>query len=111
MLPRRQGLGFAWNEDGQASRLSYVVIPMQILTINGGSSSIKWALFEQGEPPMRSLQGRLTGIGSAQANFLVKDQTRTVKQALRDKLIQHKQYITEHGEDMPDIRDWKWRGE
>ncbi|MDH5739111.1 MAG: phosphoketolase family protein [Nitrospira sp.] len=30
------------------------------------------------------------------------------KQALRDKRIEHKQYIAEHGEDMPDISQWKW---
>jgi xylulose-5-phosphate/fructose-6-phosphate phosphoketolase len=31
-----------------------------------------------------------------------------VKQAVRDKLIEHKQFIREHGEDMPDVRNWKW---
>ena len=32
-----------------------------------------------------------------------------VKQMLHNKLIEHKQYVREHGEDMPEIRDWKWK--
>src|SRR4029077_3516719 len=32
------------------------------------------------------------------------------KQAIHEKLIDHKEYITKYGEDMPEIRDWKWSG-
>src|SRR5262245_21745178 len=33
------------------------------------------------------------------------------KQAIRDKLIDHKHYIEEHGEDMPEITRWQWAEE
>jgi xylulose-5-phosphate/fructose-6-phosphate phosphoketolase len=31
-----------------------------------------------------------------------------LKQQLQDKLIEHRQYIERYGEDMPEIRNWKW---
>jgi xylulose-5-phosphate/fructose-6-phosphate phosphoketolase len=42
---------------------------------------------------------RLPQLGARAAYF---------KQALRDKLIEHKQYIRKHGDDMPDIANWRW---
>jgi len=44
---------------------------------------------------------RVPGLAAAAAH---------VKQALRDKRIEHKQYIAEYGEDMPEIRNWRFRG-
>ncbi len=42
---------------------------------------------------------RLPGLGARYAH---------VKQEMRDKLVEHRQYVCEHGEDMPAIREWKW---
>jgi xylulose-5-phosphate/fructose-6-phosphate phosphoketolase len=30
------------------------------------------------------------------------------KQFLRDKLVQHEQYVHEHGDDLPEVKNWSW---
>jgi xylulose-5-phosphate/fructose-6-phosphate phosphoketolase len=41
---------------------------------------------------------KLRGVAAQQERFL------------HNRLIEHKLYISEYGDDMPEIRDWKWRG-
>ncbi len=38
----------------------------------------------------------------------LESQAAYVKQYIRDKLLDHKNYIRKHGEDLPEIRNWKW---
>ena len=44
-----------------------------ILTINGGSSSIKFALYQMGDPPVRGLHGKVDRIGVSGTNFAFDD--------------------------------------
>ncbi|MGZ8830886.1 MAG: phosphoketolase family protein [Thermoanaerobaculia bacterium] len=42
---------------------------------------------------------RVPGLGTRYAH---------VKQDMREMLVEHRQYIREHGDDMPAVRDWTW---
>ncbi|ARN82687.1 phosphoketolase family protein [Methylocystis bryophila] len=33
------------------------------------------------------------------------------KQEIRDKLIEHREYIRRHGDDMPEVKNWVWKGQ
>ena len=57
---------------------------LQILTLNGGSSSIKFALYGRGNPPKRGLHGKIERIGLPGTSFAIHDpaggqhETRTI---------------------------------
>ncbi|WP_456378642.1 phosphoketolase family protein [Thiolapillus sp.] len=38
----------------------------------------------------------------------LEDQAGHIHQHMLEKLVEHQEYIITHGEDMPEIRDWKW---
>ena len=42
---------------------------------------------------------RVTGFGAPAAY---------AKQAIRDRLIEHRRYIERHGCDLPEVQDWRW---
>jgi len=42
---------------------------------------------------------RTPGLGSSAAYL---------KQELREKLLEHKHYIAEYGQEMPEVRNWEW---
>jgi acetate kinase len=47
--------------------------PPSVLTINAGSSSIRFAVYEAGEPPRRRLDGKIDRIGLAGTSMTVSD--------------------------------------
>jgi acetate kinase len=66
---------------------------MRILTINCGSSTLKFELFE------------------AAAQCLREERTPTPISRCESLVAQATAYSREHLEDMPEIRDWTWTGE
>lgn len=88
--------------------------PLSVLAINSGSSSLRFALLEAGESLTPILTGKFERIGLPAAGLSFTDvranqnDERKIDAPIRDKLIEHKQHITRHGDDMPEVRDWKW---
>jgi acetate kinase len=48
-----------------------------VLTINGGSSSIKFALFQSGDSLIQKLEGKIEGIGLSKGHFTIKGLEKT----------------------------------
>jgi xylulose-5-phosphate/fructose-6-phosphate phosphoketolase len=39
----------------------------------------------------------------------IRERAAHVKEMIREKLVDHRLYIEQHGEDIPEVRDWKWK--
>jgi len=48
-----------------------------VLALNGGSSSIRFALYQAGDPPRRSLYGKVDRVGSPGTTLTFDDPVRT----------------------------------
>jgi len=64
--------------------------PGNILTINGGSSSIKFALYKVGEPLERGLFGKVDRIGLSDTNLVFNDPAGNPSKSLSIKALDHK---------------------
>ena len=60
-----------------------------ILTINGGSSSIKFALFKIGEPPLRLLHGKIDRIGLNNSTMTFSSENGTKKSSVMVEASDH----------------------
>jgi acetate kinase len=60
-----------------------------ILVVNAGSSSIKFALYEAGEPLARILDGKIERIGEPRARFIVRDPRRNEKREREIRVADH----------------------
>jgi len=70
-----------------------------LLTINGGSSSIRFALYEESEPLRRRLDGKVDRIGLSGTNLTFKDST---AQSRESRTID----IDNHGSAVAFLLDW-----
>jgi len=68
--------------------------PFSVLTINGGSSSIRFALYEEGEPLRRRLDGKLDRIGLSGTSLIFNDSTGESQDTRTIDLAEHSSAVT-----------------
>ena len=68
--------------------------PFSVLTINGGSSSIRFALYGQREPPQRLLDGKVDRIGLSGTNLTVRDSTGEPQDSRTIDLADHRSAVS-----------------
>jgi len=68
--------------------------PFSVLTINGGSSSIRFALYEEGEPLRRRLDGKVDRIGLSGTNLIFNDSTGESQDTRTIDLAEHSSAVT-----------------
>ena len=61
-----------------------------VLTINGGSSSIRFAVYEAGETPRRRLDGKIDRVGLSGTNLIVNDSAGTPQVPRRLAVADHR---------------------
>ena len=77
--------------------------PALVFEANGQRDPLLQALYTESLVNRRDVDtiDRLPQTGAAGA---------ALKEKLAAKLVEHSRYIREHGQDMPEIRSWRWKG-
>jgi acetate kinase len=68
--------------------------PFSLLTINGGSSSIRFALYQEAEPLQRKFSGKVDRIGLSGTNLTFKDSTGKPQESLAIDTDEHHSAVT-----------------
>jgi len=68
--------------------------PFSVLTINGGSSRVRFALYEAGEPLRRRLDGKVDRIGLSGTNLIFNDSTGESQDTRTIDLAKHSSVVT-----------------
>ncbi len=83
-----------------------VISMPNVLTINAGSSSIRFAVFETGRPPRRLLQGKMDRLGAADASLSVEQGALNVEQGTGRPPVQVKVEVGEGRTAVDFLMDW-----
>lgn len=68
--------------------------PLSVLAINGCSSSIRFALYEEGDPLWRRLDGKVDRIGLSGTNLIFNDSTEESRDTRTIDLAEHSSAVT-----------------
>ena len=81
-----------------------------VVPYGGGTGLVGGQVMPEGPAPLLVSLERMKAIRAVYPGERVPLEIEwSISQAMRDKLIEHREYIEHHGQDMPEVLGWRWR--